>query len=372
VVTGLVIRLIFAIWQSRSVGSGYRTPFFFRERPRTCPVPTSIHTFWMSMKKVRKSALKRRSSKIPALDIDETREETIFPACRHPLSRAEVHAALDPVVRAWLRVTCDWSSGGGIGDYRFVSMSTEVAPDTHVYVQFWAEPDDVVLWEVSSGRWNPPADKWLEGERSRRIESFGFEIGGEAENYQREIHLRTPADYARVARTVVDIFWSAFEYRGLTPIEAIAVYESRAQEKPVHEELCADDLARLFRACGFRVDKWVPEGDEEDVDKLRCRKYGTTTIVRFEQPSEHEGFYHRVFLEVDLPVPPEEAERLREAEGRTGDPAMEISTMLVFMGGVTVEWIVGRLLEWDGMLKAHRRAVPRRRVRQERERVTVH
>jgi hypothetical protein len=326
----------------------------------------------MAKKKGRKPSRRRTSFRILPLDFEETRDETIFPAQSRPLSRAALHAALDPIIRAWLRATCDWSEGGGIGDYRFVSISTEVAPDTHVYIQFWSEPDDVVLWEVSSGRWNPPTDKWLAGERSRRIESFGFEIGGEAENYQREVHLRTPADYARAARTVVDIFWSAFDYRGLTPIDAVAAYESRADEKPVHEALCADDLARLFTACGFRVDKWVPEGDEEDVDKLRCRKYDTTTMVRFEQPSEDEGFYHRVFLEVDLEVPPEEADRLREAEGRAGEPVMEISTMLVFMGGVTAEWIVGQLLEWDGMLKAHRRAVPRRRVSRERERVTVH
>lgn len=326
----------------------------------------------MKRKRAQKPARKRRSFKLPPLDLDEERGETIFEARSRPLSRAALHAALDPIIRAWLRITCDWSDGGGIGEHRFVSIYTDVAPDTRVYIQFWCEPDDAVLWEVSSGRWNPPADKWLEGERSRRIESFGFETGGEAENYQREVHLRTPADCSRVARTVVDIFWSAFEYRGLTAIEATACYESRAEAKPVHETLSADDLARLFSASGFKVDKWVSDDDEEE-ERLRCRKYGTTTMVRFDEPSEQEGLYHRAFLEADLEVPPDEADRLREAEGRTGEPVLEISTMLVFLGGVTAEWIVERLLEWDAMLKAHRRSVPRRKVRRvERERVTVH
>ena len=73
--------------------------------------------------------------------------------------------------------------GCPLSDHRFVVFSIDIAPKVQAYLQFWSEPGEPVKWEVSSGRWSPPADKWLAGERSRRIAGFGFEIGGQAENF---------------------------------------------------------------------------------------------------------------------------------------------------------------------------------------------
>ena len=47
---------------------------------------------------------------------------------------------------------------------------------------------------------DPPADNWLGGERSQRIEALGFVIGGEAENFQREVRIESGGDIARIAR----------------------------------------------------------------------------------------------------------------------------------------------------------------------------
>lgn len=136
------------------------------------------------------------------LDRGERLDATVFPARKKELSRAELQRALAPIVATWLKATCLWDDTSAIGDHRFVAFAIDVAPNVAVYVQFWSEPFEAVLWEVSSGKWNPPADKWLEGDRSRRIEAFGFEPGGEAENYQKEVDIRTPAEASRVARTV--------------------------------------------------------------------------------------------------------------------------------------------------------------------------
>jgi hypothetical protein len=79
-----------------------------------------------------------------------------------------------------------------------VIFSIEVAPETEVYVQFWSEPLEPVLWEVSSGKRSPPADEWLAGERAARIEALGFTVGGDAENYRRTVDITTAADVAAV------------------------------------------------------------------------------------------------------------------------------------------------------------------------------
>lgn len=104
---------------------------------------------------------------------DQKLERIVFRGVRTPMTRHELQAALEPVFRAWIGAACSWDEPV-LGDHRFLVFSLEVAPGTQVYVQFWSEPLDPVIWEVSSGRWNPPGDEWIAGERARRIEAMGF------------------------------------------------------------------------------------------------------------------------------------------------------------------------------------------------------
>jgi hypothetical protein len=92
----------------------------------------------------------------------ETLTQVIFRRSRKALDRRALHVAPEPVIARWLGATCLWEEPT-IGDHRFVVFSLDVAPGTQVYVQFRSEPLEPVLWEVSSGRWNPPADEWLAG-----------------------------------------------------------------------------------------------------------------------------------------------------------------------------------------------------------------
>ena len=126
------------------------------------------------------------------------------------MTRAELARRLTPLLSRWIAAACLWDDTGAIGDRRFLVFSIDPAPEVQVYVQFWSEPGEPVLWEVSSGRWNPPADQWLAGERSRRIEALGFVIGGEAENYQRHVDIRSRAHARRLARAVVDVLVDGF------------------------------------------------------------------------------------------------------------------------------------------------------------------
>jgi hypothetical protein len=305
----------------------------------------------------------------PSPERGDVLETTIFSARGKPMSRENLQRALTPVVARWLRATCVWKSGTIIGDYRFVVFSIAITPDVQVYVQFWSEPGEPVIWEVSSGHWNPPADKWLAGERSERIAAFGFELAGNADNFQREIEIRTPRQADRIAATVVDIMYAGFDYRGLRPVQAELVYECRAALRPVYEGFTPEDLARIFTACQFRaalIDDLVDSDDERPV--IKAVRRGITTTVTCMGALPDQRLYTAATLTAGAYMPPADLRAVRRVlDAAIGPPdSLEFGTTLVFEGGVTVEWLVGRIQAWDDMTWAWRKEA-RRKEREARK-----
>jgi hypothetical protein len=174
-----------------------------------------------------------------------------------------------------------------------------------------------VVWEVSSGRWNPPADEWLAGDSASRIEAPGFATGGNAENYHRTVGITTPADAAAVAKQVVRIFYDGFDYRGAQPVVARLAHEGRSETKATYDAFTPEDVARVFAGLG----------------------------------------YARVRFEAEVELPDEERQRLKAApdapEG--AEPIATMSVVHAFSGGVTLDWLIARIGEWDAMLREHRR-----------------
>ena len=309
---------------------------------------------------------------------DQELKEVIFAARRRRMTRRDLHVALEPVVRRWIRAACTWDDLA-IGDYRFVIFSIEVAPETEVYLQFWSEPLEPVLWEVSSGRWNPPADEWLAGERAARIEALGFTIGGNAENYHREVDITTPADIAAIAKGVVRVLYDGFDYRGLQPIVARLVHEGRSETKATYESFTPEDVSKVFAGLGYRVEEPVADEDGEPVapPMIRCRKRGTTTVVQFWDRVEGQDLYRRVRFEADVELPEEERQRLKEAPDAPAgaEPHATVSVVHAFSGGVSLDWLIARIGEWEAVLREHRRVARSGRPRASHPRVsaqTVH
>ncbi|MBA2303555.1 MAG: hypothetical protein H0W08_13085 [Acidobacteria bacterium] len=289
-------------------------------------------------------------------------ERVIFKGSRKRLDRRDLHVALEPIVRAWLRAACQWDSVA-IGDHSFLIFSIDVAPETQVYVQFWSEPMEPMLWEVSSGRWNPPADEWLAGERSQRIEALGFVIGGKADNFHRTIPIDSAGDIAAVAKAVVEIFYEGFDYRGTLPIRAQLVYDGRSEMEATYESFTPEDISKVFAGLGFRVEEAIPDSNEDDeaAPMIRCRKRGTYTVVQFDDRLEDENLYQRVRLAADVELPDDERARLKSsaAAPEGGEPVLTVSVVHAFSGGVTLEWLVARITEWDATLAEHRRLTRR-------------
>ena len=292
----------------------------------------------------------------------ETLERVIFKGSRKPMDRRDLHVALEPIMQAWIRAACLWETLE-IGDYRFVVFSLEVAPETQVYVQFWSEPLEPVVWEISSGRWNPPADEWLAGERASRIEALGFPIGGKAENYHRIVRVTSAKDTAAIAKTVVRIFYSGFDYRGTAPILAKLVHEGRSETNATFDAFTIEDISKVFAGLGFRVEALVDEAGDEERALIRCRNRGTDTTVELHERVGEQNLYRRLRLAANVELPEAERRELqREAGAPDGaEPVVSISVVHPFSGGVTLAWLMERIKEWDAVLAEHRRAARRER-----------
>lgn len=309
----------------------------------------------------------------PILERGDHVEATIFSARKKPMSPAELRRSLGPAVAAWIRSACIWDGDWAIGDHRFVVFAIDVAPRVQVYVQFWSEPEEPVSWEVSSGRWNPPADKWLAGERSDRIEAFGFEIGGNAENFQCEVKIASMADVISVARTVVDICCAGFDYRGLQPVRVTIGYESRAEVRLAYDSFTPEDLSKIATQCGFHVE--VADNDE-DAPVLRAVRRGITTSIHCADRVPDQHLFRQVMLTSDVELPPGSAGAAADAVARAagGPPdSMQLGKTLTFNGGVTVAWLMQRIQEWDAMTWSCRKEARRRGAGvRRRPRKTVH
>lgn len=261
-------------------------------------------------------------------------EATIFRARRAPLTREALQRALAPELGRWIRATCIWKARARIGDYRFGVFTIDVAPGIKVFVQFWSEPGEPVLWEVSSGAWSPPADAWLAGKRSERIAAFGFEIGGTADNFRREVTIRTPADAARVAATVADIMYAGFDYRGLQPVKARMHYDGRAEPALVYESFTPEDLTKIFARCRFFVE---PRVDAPERPLLTARRRGITTTIACIGRVPDQRLYRAAVLTARV-----------QGSAHEHTAATEFETTMVFDGGVTLDWVMRRIQEWDG------------------------
>ena len=171
---------------------------------------------------------------------------------KRPLSRAGLQARAGEAVTDLIWAVCRWGRGWTLGEYRFVVFSTDPSEDVNLYVQFWSEPQEEVCWEVCSGKWNPPADEVMAGAPSEYVERLGFTIGGAAENFQRDVWIRRRRDAVQAATVVLDIFYDAFGYRGLTSIDGHLVSESHGEMQRVHGAFTPEDLCKTARAT--RVD----------------------------------------------------------------------------------------------------------------------
>ena len=234
--------------------------------------------------------------------------------------------------------------GWQIGDYRFMVLSVRPAKGVELYVQFWSEPLEPVLWEVSSGRANPPADAVMAGESSAYVRRLGFRIGGRARNFRCEVSMANRRDVNRVAADVVDILYDAFGYRGRPPIHVRLAYEGRAETKPVYDALTPQDLCKVLTALGCDAEIRRHASRSSVVIDVRQEPDVVAELV-LDARVPRQNLYRSALLSLGVPG---EADTLAVRHATAGalqkeDPPIRTGVTLHFEGGVTIDWVAGRL-----------------------------
>jgi len=187
---------------------------------------------------------------------DRDAEHLLVPAGRRALTRAALEARCLArlarlLERAAIRRDEDHGRRWKPGDFDILIVETTVAPDAVLYVQFWSEPGQPTLWEVSSGTPNPGARRFITARSRRIIGEMGFAIGGKAGNFRKEVLVRNSGDALAVARDVLRVFHDAFRYRGATPLVARVVEAERSGRAVVHDRFTPEDIVNILRHRGY-------------------------------------------------------------------------------------------------------------------------
>ena len=294
----------------------------------------------------------------PPRTVDEecSIQGNILPAVSTPLSRTELHRRLDPVIRSWLEVTCTWHKRWSPGHFRYVIFSFVPALGTTVFVQFWSEPLEPVAWQVSSGRTDEATRRWLGTDRADRIRVFGFEIGGDAENFEQFVVFNSARDVARVSRAVVDILYSALDYRGQQPLNVELGAGTHPPTQRVFDSFTTTDVAEVMSEQGQTL---LGIEDDEEAPVLRFRRRGMHTTVELGDRREGTRSFGTMGLTCELEPSAADVARLTEATRALAPPGavpvVRLGTTLQFGGGVAMSWFQQRVAEWNEMISAYRR-----------------
>ena len=262
----------------------------------------------------------------------------LLPASKRLQTRARLMKALVPKVKTLLTEVCLWDDEWEVGDYRFCVVSYDLPGDVHVFFQFWSEPDDAVMWEISSGKWYPPTEPYIAGSRAARIEAAGFEMGGEAENYQKEVEVRNARDVDTLARQVVAQFYDALDYRGQQDLLVQAVADSRATLRPVYGSIDPDDLAKILELAGFHCEFGDEEDEDADSVSMFVRRHGIRAVAILTAEAPDTGGFEIIALGLDRP----------SSKSKTRSPTPERAEMrlLWLAGGVTASWLQHQFADW--------------------------
>jgi hypothetical protein len=271
-------------------------------------------------------------------------EHVLLRASPKDRDRASLRRALLPRMREVLARVCLWDPDSAIGDYAFCVFSYNPRRQVQVYLQIWSEPDDVVVWEVSSGNWHAPTKDYMRGARSDAVRRAGFRIGGEARNFQRQVQIETLEHVDALAAAIVDLLYDALGYRGRQMLNLQAIADTDAPRRPVYETLTSDQLARLLRRAGFECEEQDSYKGGEPVLVTHKRQRATVLLLS----KAKDGGYTGAAVG---PAPDDYA-------NGPFVPESEVA-MMEFTGGVTAEWIVANVGSWFAVRRRERRVARR-------------
>lgn len=285
-------------------------------------------------------------------------------AQKTPRDAKAIFAACERTLVSHLKAVCLWPAkernrSWRAGDHSFYILDFMPAPETMVYVQFWSEPDeDGAIFEVSSGAWNPPADKYVDPEKQELLRDHGFEIGGNADNFRKIFTIEGAKDLRAMAREAVAILTKVLGYDGTLELRYQLQLETAYAMRHVLTEVSPYTLQKLMREWGFPAELKVEKGRAAWIESRT--DHGQFGVVFGGEAKEGSGRYHAVKLRTFRQVEPEDVLAVANLLNRglpshkvtvDDDGDLVIETEMRLYEGVTAEHLKSRFELWREMMR---------------------
>jgi hypothetical protein len=305
---------------------------------------------------------------------NETRTEKLFAESSAPMQALDafLEAAL-PTVSARLWETCSWpesmADGWKIGDYNFLIITTSPDPNTSLYVQFWSEPHEEVLVEISSGHRNPGAVRYMRDAQRRAVQALGYRVTGAAGNYGRTVRVSSASEAESVGKDALQVFWDVFNYRGQWPLSLEGHKGERAERQPVYSAVTPEDVLKLAIETSYNAVVALDQDSPPSVLLARGRNRSIAQMIGqvpkqnlfsgfVLMSSAHEG---RLVGEAELRALRENLVDIRVETDKRGMVRARMDVLLD--GGVSARWLMNRLELWHAGCRRFERLTKRFRSR---------
>jgi hypothetical protein len=284
-------------------------------------------------------------------------------ASRTPRDAKTIFATCEKQLVSHLKAVCLWPEKGRndswrVGDYSFYILEFTPAPRTGVYVQLWSEPDEEgAIFEVSSGAWNPPADKYVDPGVQEQLRDHGFEIGGNAENFRKIVGIEGAKDLRAVAREAMAVLCKVLRYDGTQELRYTLSLQTPYTVRHVLSEVSPYTLGKMLDEWGFPAEL-TTEKDQRPIIEVRT-DFGPFAVLFGDEVREGARHYHALKLRTFRKVPAEKAfaaaneltQRmltLKASVDEDGDLLLE--SQVLMHGGVTPEHLHSRFVLWRWLL----------------------
>jgi hypothetical protein len=281
-----------------------------------------------------------------------------------PRMATEIFAACEKQLLSHLRAVCMWpetdrNQSWRVGDYSFYVMFFNPAPRTQLYLQFWSEPDEGgAIFEVSSGAWNPPADKYVDTEKQELLRDHGFEIGGNANNFRKIVTIENAKDLRAVAREAVAIACKVMGYDGTLELGYKLNLQTQMTVRHVLSDVSPYTLEKMLHEWGFPAELKVEEGKPPLIESRS--DHGPFGVLFSDATKEGSKQYHALRIRTFRKVKDRTAvhklanqlnQRLIEVKATIDeDGDLMIESQLLLHGGVTAEHVRARFELWRRMI----------------------
>lgn len=273
------------------------------------------------------------------------------------------HIALSPLVSLVRQVT-GWTDTWGtgeqrLGDYRFLVLDFKTSSGIEAFVQIWSEPFCNLIVEVGPGKREDAVLQAFADQIRDSLLDRGFEIGGNANNFKKDLPCTGNDDSPRVGRELLSILMDVLGYDGTTDLTYQLHQGCNLRAGHVVNGLSRSTLHTLLLRWGLRPS--IPS-DENNVLDAGSLQQDFRVYLFCPQPQRKDHFWE-IHCGALLTLAHDKASALvREVNGKpyllkafvTSEPSeivqqVRLMQAINLAGGVTLEHIrcqIYEFLEW--------------------------